>query len=68
MAFPSAPSALRHVGLLTVLFAAAVPSNIVYGKLLCPSPASHSLDLAVSPWGPDLPDPVFLSPTVPLIC
>lgn len=30
--------------------------------------ASYSLYLAVSPWAPDLPDPLFLSLLVPLIC
>lgn len=48
MAFPSAPSVLWSVSLLTVLFAAAVHSNIVFGKHISPY-------ICLSLWASDLP-------------
>lgn len=57
MAFPSAPSVLWSVSLLTVLLAAAVHSNIGYGKHISPCIClrfclSHPLSLS---WASDLP-------------
>lgn len=48
MAFPSAPTALWSVSLLTVLLSAAVHSNPVYGKHLSPSLSARSLFRSVS--------------------
>lgn len=67
MAFPSAPFALWSVSLLTVLFTAAVHSNTSFGKHISLS-LCICLPLTVSPWAPDLPDPLSLSLVVPLIC
>lgn len=53
MAFPSATSVFRSIGLLTLLFAAAVHSNTEFGEL------QFSLSFPYLPGAPDL---------LPLIC
>lgn len=63
MAFPSAPSTRWSVSLLTVLFTAAVHSNIAYGEHVS---ASSSVYLSVSPQAPDpLGPPLSVSASAP---